>query len=135
MFMKRGRVFAVVLAIASAQAVALQAQDLFRLSFHATCRSLNDQGRLATTRINQTNLIARCVGTNDAFATNSPFALVFNATADSIQVVNLTNSALVCDVFQLQGVVSNSDGARLERLSFLFTPDQTNAVGNAITTE
>jgi len=123
--------------MASVQSLVAQTNDLFQFSFHGRCQSLNDQGRLATTRIEEQDLIARCVGTNavDPTGTNSSFALVYNAGSNSVQVVNATNGAFVCDVFEFQGGISNTDGRRLERMTFVFAPDQAEAIGSAIINE
>lgn len=116
------------------QVSSLQAQDLFHLQFRATCKSLNDRGRLTSTRITETNLIALWIGTN-AFATNQGYSLVYNETADSIQVVDATNGSLVGDVFTFQGGNSNSDGRLRERSTFVFVPGQSDSVGSALISE
>jgi hypothetical protein len=61
--------------------------------------------------------------------------LVYNSDADSIQVVNRTNGELVCDVFQFQGGTVVTNGDRLERLTFVFVPDQSDSVGSAVLRE
>ena len=109
-------------------------QDLYRLSFSGTARFLNGQDRLITRRLTAQDLMARCVGTN-ALGTNPGYELVYNATEDAVQVANLTNGAIACDVLQFQSGVSNVDRRRLERLAFVFVPELNNAVGTAIITE
>jgi hypothetical protein len=115
------------------------AQDLFQLDFQGTGRFLSDNGRLETRRITAEDLIARCVGeqalgTNN-LGTNRQYDLVYNATADSVQVVNFTNGSFVCDVFQFQGGASNVDRRHLGRLAFVFVPEQNESVGSVIIAE
>jgi len=110
------------------------AQDLFRMDFHGHARVLNSRGQVATKPIGARDLIATCVGTN-ALGTNKDYALVYNPTSDSVQVVSATNGTLFCDLFQFQGGLTNSDGAHLDRFNFLFTPKETNAAGTAVIRE
>jgi len=107
------------------------AQDLFRLSFHGHAKSINSREKVSTHSINAQDLIARCVGTN-AFGTNQDYALVYNPTSDSVQVVFATNGAFICELFQFQGGITNSDGSHMDRFNFVFTPDETNAAGTAV---
>lgn len=107
------------------------AQDLFRLSFHGHARSLNARGKVSTRPINTEDLIARCVGPN-ALGTNRLYALVYNATSDSVQVVYATNGAFICEFFSFQGGITNSDRSLLDRFNFVFIPDETNAAGTAV---
>jgi hypothetical protein len=128
------RISKVVMAVLAAALVqTTHAQELYQLRFRATSRLLTG-GRLGNTRLTEQDLINRCVGAT-ATATNSDFILVYNASSNSVQVVHASNGAFVCDVFELQGGVSNTDGRRQERLTFMFVPDQSEAVGTAIITE
>lgn len=129
-----------VIGIAAASLLTLEAPaqtspDLFRLTFRATCRGLNTNGtRLVNTRLTETNIIAQCVGNNSGIALtnlNRFFALVYNTTADSIQVVNLTNGQPLCTVLDFSGVASTTDGRERLRLAYMFLPGQTNAFGVA----
>jgi hypothetical protein len=106
------------------------AQDLFKLNFVGSQRFLNSRGMLATHKLTELDLIAHCVGTNVP-ATNSSFELAYDASADSIDVVQ-TNGSVVCELWHLVTVVTNSDGHRLDRFVYLMSPDETNAVGSGI---
>jgi len=115
------------------QAQMIEAQDLFQLRFRGTCRLLNSIGRLDTTRITEQDLIASSVGAG-ALLTND-FVLVYNATSNNVQVVKASDGSFVSDVFQFQGGITNTDGRRLERLTFIFAPNQSEAIGSAIITQ
>jgi len=108
------------------------AEDMFRLNFRATCRSLGANGRLDTTRLSERDIIEAATGVSGN-ATRQ-FTLVYNATSDSIQVAT-TNGTVVADVIQFQGGASTSDGRRSSRLTFMFVPNQTNAIGSAVINE
>jgi hypothetical protein len=110
------------------------ADELFRLTFSGTAHFLNERDNIAGTRLTATHLMARCVGTNN-LGTNHPYLLVYNTTSDRIQVVNSTNGAIMCDVLELQTAYANINDHRSERLAFVFVPEQTNSVGNAIVVE
>src|SRR5436305_10141318 len=97
--------------IALAAAAALQGasaqDDMFRLNFRATCRTLGANGRLDTTRLTERDIIEAATGTSNSDSRR--FALVYNATTDSIQVAD-TNGTVISDVIQFQGGASTSDG-------------------------
>jgi len=122
-----------LVAAACIQAQMGEAQDLFQLRFRGTCRLLNAFGRLGTTHITEQDLIASSVGTG-ALLTND-FVLVYNATSNKVQVVNASDGSFVSDVFEFQGGITNTDGRRLERLTFMFAPNQSEAIGSAIITQ
>src|SRR3954454_12967983 len=113
-----------------------QTQDLFRVTFRANCRALGDRGRLIHTRFTDQDIVAQCVGTNvSSVALTQNFALVYNATADRIQVVSVTNGLALCDVLEFQGGALATDTRQSERFTFLFVPEETNAVGSAVISE
>lgn len=117
-------------------AFATEAQDMFRIAFRVSCRSLNGNNTIRTTRITDRDIIARALGSNtvsNASLTRN-FALIYNASSDSIQVVD-TNGVVITDVIQFQDGTSISDGRQSERFTFMFVPDQTNAVGTAVVSE
>lgn len=118
-----------VLLLAASQFV-VSAQDLFKLQFAGSQRFLNSRGNLATHKLTDLDLISHCVGTNVP-ATNNSLMLAYNASADSIDVVS-TNGSVVCELWRLVTVVTNSDRHRLDRFVYLMAPDETNAVGTGI---
>src|SRR5438270_14081375 len=121
MFFSRLFLMAIFLA---ATREAASGDDLYHIYLSAYQRATNTNRVLATSRITAEDLIGRCVGTNDP-ATVSQYVLAYNASADSIQVVN-TNGSSVCDVFRFLTVVTNSDASRLDRMAFLYVESQTN---------
>jgi len=138
--MKMRKTIAALAAVATLSAIAVPAQDLFVVKFNATGTPGND-GK-GTVKITQKNLIEQCVGTgfSDKEIKNN-FALVYNSATDTIQVVNQADGSVVCDVFQFQGGTvttansGNNNNDKLVRLTFVFIPDQADAVGSATITE
>jgi hypothetical protein len=121
--------------IAFAAAAALQgagAEDTFRLNFRATCRALGPNERLDTTKLTERDIIAAATGVSNS--ASKQFTLVYNASTDSIQVAD-TNGTVITDVILFQGGASTSDGRRSARQTFMFVPNQTNAIGSAVITE
>ena len=135
------KTIAILIAASALQTTVLHAQtNLFRVRFHAVCKPTDNQGGDNNNNNDNTmknaDLIRQCVGTGfTSKQLRRSFALVYNADADSIQVVSQTNGDFVCDVFQFQGGTVVTNGNRLERLTFVFAPGQTNAIGSAIIRE
>ena len=129
--MKIQKTISTLIAAMALGATAVQAQDnLFKVSFDVNCKpKLSGQDN----HISSSDLIRGCVGagpTKDEL--NKNFKLVYNATADSIQVVNASDGSFFCDVFQFQpgtNVVGNNS---LRRLVFVFVPGNPDAVGSAV---
>src|SRR5262245_6710340 len=132
--MKTEKLFAVLIATAVLQTVSMSGQDLFRVTVSGTVRP--GQGNSASSRISNRTLIENCVGTEtSARDLNRNFAVVYNATEDSIQVVNRADGSVVCDVFHFEGGTSTVVQNRLVRMTFIFRPDQADSVGSAVVTE
>ncbi len=139
------KTIATVIAAFALQAGVVHAQDLWNTTFRAVCKpSGNSAGNAFNgvngmgngSRMTDADLIAQCVGTGfTAKQLRRSFAVVYNPSADSIQVVNRTNGEAVCDVFQFQGGTAVTNGDRLIRFTFVFSPAQTDAIGSAIITE
>jgi len=124
-----------LIAACALQAMVLHAQtNLFRVQFRAVCAPSTGRGASSTMR--NADLMRQCVGTDFSNRQlNRNFALVYNSDADSIQVVAGTNGEPVCDVFQFQGGTVVTNGNRLERITFVFVPGQSDSVGSAVLRE
>jgi hypothetical protein len=133
--MKTERIFAVLIAAAVLQTMSVSSQeDLFNVSFNGSVRP--GEGNRAVAKLGNKGLIEQCVGTGfTAKEINQNFALVYNATADTIQVVNRADGSVVCDLFHFEGGTSTLDQGRLVRLAFVFTHDQADSIGSAVITE
>jgi len=133
--MKIRTTLAVAVAAASLHSFVAPAQNLFRVTFQASYTSLNGGGsRLTTANITEKDIIANATGATGAQHLPRGFALAYNTAADSLQVVD-TNGNVVADVINFAGGASVSDGKSRDRLTFMFVPGLTNAIGSAILTE
>jgi hypothetical protein len=130
--MKVQKTIALLVAAITLSAIAAQGQDLFRVKFKATCKPSDGN----SSKMTEKDLIEQCVGTGFTKKELSRnFALVYNPVSDSIQVVNQADGALLCDVFQFQGGTNVVGDNKLERFVFVFSPNQSEAIGSAIITE
>lgn len=106
------------------------AQDLFRVNFSATCMSFDSaRNRVVTRRITERNIIAQAVGLplSDRMLLRD-FALVYNTSADLIQVV-ATNGQPIADVIHFGAGAAINDGRIAQRFTLMFFPGQTNEFG------
>jgi hypothetical protein len=108
------------------------ADDLFTATLRVTERGLGSSGKLTNTRVNEKDIITAATGATGSSLKN--FALVYNATADALQVVDSTG-AVVTNVMQFAGGAFTSDSKQSDRLTFIFLPDQSEASGSAILAE
>src|SRR5215471_9779405 len=100
--MKMKKPFIMLAAVMAIQAVTVYGQDMFRVRLQGTC-SPGENGR-ESMKVTARDVVAQCVGTGFTDSElDHNFALVYNSTADSIQVVNEADGSPVCDVFLFQG--------------------------------
>lgn len=137
--MKISKTLAVLITAAALNSLGVQAQvstqELYNVNFRAVCRPSDNSNRRAS-RMTDRDLIEQCVG--DGFSARElrrNYALVYNPASDSLQVVNRADGSLVCDALIFQGGNSVQTGNRLTRLTFVFSPNQTDAIGTAVITE
>jgi len=133
--MKIDKAIAVIVAAMAFSAVAVQGQDVFRAKFKAKCQPADPSDK-ENKKMTDLDLIQQCVGTGftDKELKNN-FEVVYNPTADSIQVVNESDGSLICDVFQFQPGTNILAENQLTRFVFVFVPGQAESVGTAIITE
>lgn len=130
------RAFTKTLAIAGAvvilQGATAMAADLFRTTFNANSASY---GGNRSIRITERGIINRCLAEHNLGRTNlGSYALVYNAEADSLQVVG-RNGELVCDVLNFSGGTVTVSGRTSQRLTYVYLPGATEAIGCAVITE
>lgn len=113
-----------------------QAQELYKASVSVVCISSNQSGRLVYRSVGSRDFIRNCA--REQGITNlSGLSLVFNRTANSLQVVRGTNHDLVCTPLSFSGGVSlsKSNNTRVERLEFVYAGSDTMADGTLAATE
>jgi hypothetical protein len=113
---------------------ATQADDLFSAKLQLSCRSAGgNNGKLATQKLRETDVIGAAIGSSDR-NTIKRFGLVYNATANALQVVDNTG-ALVTNVLFFNGGAFTSTAKQSSELTFVFLPDVADAVGTAVINE
>src|SRR6266699_3354076 len=120
---------AAFLLAASLCSLPAQTQDLFRVTFRANCLFLDASGQVGNSKLTEKDIIAHCVnsqGLSDRALTKN-YALIYNPTANDLEVVRLSAGSLLCDVIQFQDVALTSDSRQTDQFAFMFIPDQSNA--------
>jgi len=112
--------------------IAAQADDLFSAKLLLTCRTAGGD-KLNTQKVKETDVIGAAVGSNDKNTVKN-HALVYNSTANALQVVDSTG-ALVTNVMFFSGGAFTSGSSESAELTFIFLPDVGDAVGSAVITE
>src|SRR5438105_10515610 len=83
---------------------AASAQGLFRVTFRASGKGLNQFNQQTDTKITDRNIVAAAVAANGLASRNvRNYALVYNTTNDSLQVVNNSSGAVLSEVIQFEG--------------------------------
>lgn len=110
-------------------------QELYTVKFRATCTpSDNANGR--GSKMTDRELIEECVGTGlSRKELKRNYALVYNPATDSLQVVSRSDGSLVCEALIFEGGTNAVSGDRLSRFTFVFSPNQAEAIGSAVITE
>jgi len=137
--MKIQNTIATLAAAAVLNAFALPAQvstqELYTVKFKATCTP-SDTANGRSSKMTDRDLIEECVGTGFSKKDlKRNFALVYNPSADSLQVVNRSDGSLVCDSLIFDGGTNAVAGNQLSRFVFVFSPNQPEAIGSAVITE
>jgi hypothetical protein len=144
--------------ILSAIAVVLQlmgapstrAQELFKALLQVTCISTNQNGGLVYTNFGNRELIAQCAA-DEGITNVTALSLVFNPTADALQVVTPTNNTevgmnhviigtnqfLICTPLTFTDIVSLSDTNtnKIELLASVLVETNSVASGTLAATE
>jgi hypothetical protein len=113
-----------------------QAQELYRAFVSQVCISSNASGGLVYRPFGNRDFIRKCA--HDQGITNfAGLSLVYNRTANALQVVSGTNHDLVCTPLSFSGGVSlnKSNYAKVERLEFVYVDGHTMADGTLAATE
>lgn len=129
--MNINRTLTIALAAMLAQASVASAQDLFQVKMNI--KGNTDDG--SRTKLKDLDLVRACVGDLSNKQARKDYALAYNATDDVIQVVRTSTGEAQCNVLEFYGGNAVSDDRQSQRLTYVFLPGQTDAVGTAIITE
>jgi len=114
----------------------LQAQDMFRATFRANGRGLNEFNQLLETKVTERDIVREAVSAHGlAPRARRNHVLVYNVTNDSLQVINDTTGAVLSDVIQFEGGAAVTDELQAARFTFMFLPNATNSFGSAFLSE
>ena len=112
------------------------AQEFFKVFVSTVAISTNQSGDLTYHEFGNRDLIRNCA--NDQGITNlDGLSLVYDRTADAVKVVSGTNDTLVCTPLTFAGGTSltNTNGTKIERLSWVFWETNQTANGTLAATE
>ena len=110
------------------------AQETYRAFVSQVCVTSNASGRLDSKLFGNRDFIRQCA--QEQGITNlAGLSLVFNRTANALQVVLGTN--IICTPLSFSGgtSLSNSNGTKVERLEFVYADGHTMADGTLKATE
>lgn len=133
--MKRNRLLVYTI-VTSLMPWLANSQEIYRAFVNEVCISTNASGQLVYRTIGNRNFIQKCA--QDEGITNlTGLSLVFNRTANALQVVSGTNHDLICTPLSFSGgeSLSNSNMTRVERLEFVYVGTNTLAGGTLFATE
>ncbi len=113
-----------------------QSADLYKVNVSAICISTNDNGQLRSKPFTARDIIRDCAD-GQGITNLTGLTLVYNRDVDTVQVVNRTNGAVVCDFMAFDNgvAVANAAGTVRERVAFAYLQDQHNADGTIRGTE
>jgi len=133
MDMKKSKIIIGTIVAIAAQCVmnpTAKAQELFRANVSTVCVSSNSSGGLSYTRYGNRQIIHQCA--SEKGITNlMDLRLVYDRTADALEVVKGTNNTVVCTPVTFSGGVSISKTNQTvtERLAFVFLDNDKEADG------
>jgi hypothetical protein len=111
-------------------------QGLFRVTFRASGKALNQFNQETGLRISEGNIIAAAVAANGLSSRAARnYVLVYNSTNDALQVVRNSDGSVLTDVIQFEGGGATTDQRQATRFTFMFLPNATTAFGSIFITE
>ena len=131
--MKKFKVIIGTITFISAQTLVLstcQAQELYSAFVNTVCVSSNDAGGLSYAFFGNRQIIQQCAD-EQGITNRMGLRLVYDRTADALEVVQGTNNTVICTPVSFSGGVSLSKTNQTvrERLAFVFLEDSTEANG------
>jgi hypothetical protein len=132
--MKQFKVILGTLAFIGAQSLLLsagQAQALYPALVNTVCVSSNAAGGLSYAFYGNRQIIKQCAD-EQGITNRMGLRLVYDRTADALEVVQGTNSTVICTPISFSGGVSLSKTNQTvtERLAFVFLENNTEANGS-----
>ncbi|MGZ4972424.1 MAG: LamG-like jellyroll fold domain-containing protein [Limisphaerales bacterium] len=105
------------------------AQDRYNVRVEASCISTNKFGSLVSTLVQNRDIVRHCA---EAAGITNPagLVLVYDRSADALQVVNRTNGLLICTPISFAGDVSVTNGTRTVRQRLALTLSEVNRAVN-----
>jgi hypothetical protein len=113
-----------------------KAQELYKTYVSEVCISTNASGSLVYKPFGNRDFIRKCA--RDQGITNlTGLSLVFNRTANALQVVSGSNHVVICTPLSFSGGVSlsKSNQTKVERLEWVYADADTMADGTLLATE
>lgn len=111
-------------------------QGVFRVTFRATGKTLNEFNQETDARITENGIIANALAARGLPARAARnYVLVYNTTNDALQVVKYVDGSVLTDVIQFEGGAATTDQRQASRLTFMFMPDAPTAFGSALISE
>ena len=137
--MKRKKLLIMTIAAMVTQSFLMQtshAQEMFRVVVSTVSTYTNDAGKLTHRHYGNREIIRECAAEHGV--TNlAGLSLVYDRTADAVQVVGGTNHTVLCTPLTFSGGVSlnNTNATKTERLAFVFLDSSQVANGTMSATE
>lgn len=106
--------------------------NAYKVNFVSTCIQTNRAGRLVESNYSGRDVLRACAREH-GFTSITNLQLVYDLDADAIQVVQVTDGAVLCVAMSFDGgqSISNANGSVVERLAFVFLSGDNEARGSA----
>jgi hypothetical protein len=110
--------------------------ELFNAFVSAVGISTNPSGSFACAQFGNRDIIRNCAS-QQGITNLQGLRLVYDLTADALEVVSRTNNTVVCMPYTFQGGVSlnNTNNTKVERLTWIFPDNSSMAAGSMLVTE
>ena len=126
-------------------AIAGQAQTKLQMSISGSCSTMDSQGRIVATPLNNQTLLqqaARAGGLQDTSGLALAYHLNGNDLGDTIEVINRTNGTTLTTLFGLyfgesfgrQSLLSASH-RQMKRIEYIYTTQNDHSLGSALLTD
>ena len=137
--MKQTKLLIMTIAAMATQSFLVQtsyAQELFRVVVSTVSTYTNDAGKLKHRHYGNREIIRDCAAEH-GITNLTGLSLVYDRTADAVQVVGGTNHTVLCAPLTFSGGVSlsNTNATKTERLAFVFLDPNQVANGTMSATE
>lgn len=137
--MKKSKLFIMAAATIVSQLISVQsgsAQESFKVSVNAISISTNHAGNLVYHDFDNHDIIRQCAA-EQGITNLAGLTLVYDRTADAVQVVGKTNGIVVCTPLSFgDGVtLSNTNNTKIQRLANVFWESNTVSGGTLLAGE